>query len=170
MQLSFVDVDADVANALRRAFATFPEVRVECGDLVAIAHDTIVSPANSEGLMDGGIDAVYCEAIPNIQRIVRDAVLRRPEGHLPIGAALIVAVAHARIRHVIAATTMISPEAVDAQNAYRAMHAVLRTARAHIDRVKTVFCPGLCTGIGRVDPDEAARAMAKAYAEYRHPG
>jgi len=167
MELTLVDLNADVVDAMRDAFVAFPEVRIACDDLVKVARDTIVSPANSAGFMDGGIDAAYCEAIPNIEKLVRDAIQRRPEEHLPLGAALIVPVTHARIRQVIVATTMISPEAVDAQNAYRAMHAILRTAAANADRVQTVFCPGLCTGVGRVDPDEAARAMAKAYAQLR---
>ena len=168
MDLALVDLNADVVTVLRGAFAVFPEVRITCDDLVAVAHDTIVSPANSAGFMDGGIDAAYCEAIPNIERLVRDAIALRPEGHLPLGAALIVPVRHARIHHVIVATTMMSPEAVDAQNAYRAMHAILRTASTHTDRVGTLFCPGLCTGVGRVEPDAAAHAMAKAYAEHKN--
>jgi O-acetyl-ADP-ribose deacetylase (regulator of RNase III) len=166
LQLSLVDVDGDVVAALRSAFARWPEVVVTEGDLVAVAENTVVSPANAYGLMDGGIDAAYAEAIPNVQRLVRDAIARRPEGHLPLGAAVLVRVPHARIGYVIAATTMEMPEAVDAANAYRAMRAVLRVAASAPEHVRSVYCPGLCTGVGMVPAEDAAAAMASAYADW----
>jgi O-acetyl-ADP-ribose deacetylase (regulator of RNase III) len=167
-KLTFVDSDALVAAALRDSFARFAEVTVLNDDLLSVAEDTIVSPANSYGFMDGGIDEAYSAAIPGVEACVQDAIVRRPEGHLPIGAAVIVAVAHARIKYVIAAPTMLMPEAVEANNAYRALRAALRVARAHRDRVQSVYCPGMCTGVGRVPPSDAAAAMAGAYADWKH--
>ena len=35
---------------------------------------------------------------------------RRPEGHLPVGASLVVRTGHERIPHLIVAATMLSPE------------------------------------------------------------
>jgi O-acetyl-ADP-ribose deacetylase (regulator of RNase III) len=61
---------------------------------------------------------------------------------------------------------MLMPEGVDSNNAYRAMRAVLRLAAAHPDRVHSVYCPGLCTGVGMVPPDEAAEAMARGYGDW----
>ena len=44
----------------------------------------------------------------------------------------------------------------------------IRTAvcLTHVGRggIEDVFCPGLCTLTGRVDPEEAATEMAHAYA------
>jgi O-acetyl-ADP-ribose deacetylase (regulator of RNase III) len=164
-----VDTDKDTADALKRAFSAFSEVCVLNDDLLAVAENTIVSPANSQGFMDGGIDAAYSAAIPDVEDRVREAIARRPEGHLPLGAALIVSVTHARIQYVIAATTMLMPEAVDSTHAYRAMRAVLRVASAHHERVHSVYCPGLCTGVGMVSPRSAAEAMAKAYGDWKAP-
>lgn len=166
MKLTLIDLDADVAEALTRAFAPWPDVAVRQGDLLAIAENTVVSPANGYGFMDGGIDAAYAAALPGVEDAVRDAIARRPEGHLPLGAAVLVPVSHPRIECVIAATTMLMPEAVDSDNAYRAMRAVLRVAAGAPDRVRSVYCPGLCTGVGMVPADSAAQAMAEAYGDW----
>lgn len=37
----------------------FPEVDVQQADLIAVAKNAVVSPANGYGFMDGGIDAAY---------------------------------------------------------------------------------------------------------------
>ena len=167
MKLTLVDTDTATSAALKVAFAPFSEVSVFNTDLLLLAENTIVSPANSQGFMDGGIDAAYSAAIPDVEDRVREAIARREEGHLPLGAAVIVSVTHPRIQYVIATTTMLMPEAVDSTHAYRSMRAMLRVAGAHPDRVRSVYCPGLCTGIGRVSPEEAAEAMAKAYGDWK---
>jgi O-acetyl-ADP-ribose deacetylase (regulator of RNase III) len=116
--------------------------------------------------MDGGIDAAYAAALPDAERRVRDAIARRPEGLLPLGAAVIVPVSHARIEYLIAATTTPMPEAVDSDSAYRAMRAVLRIAAANPERARSIYCPGLCTGVGMVPAAAAAEAMAAAYGDW----
>jgi O-acetyl-ADP-ribose deacetylase (regulator of RNase III) len=167
VKLTLVDIDPRVVDAMTRAFSGHPEVAVVQGDLVALAENTVVSPANSYGFMDGGIDEAYAAAIPDVERVVRNAIARRPEGHLPVGAAVLVAVSHARIEYVIAAPTMLMPERVESDNAYRAMRAMLRVAAAAPTQVRSVYCPSLCTGVGAVPPPMAAAAMAEAYADWR---
>jgi O-acetyl-ADP-ribose deacetylase (regulator of RNase III) len=103
-----------------------------------VAEITVVSHANAYGFMDGGIDAAYATALPDVERRVRDAIAR-PRGVPPIGAAVLVSVVHERIQYVVAATTMLSPEAVSADNAYRAMRAVLRLAASKPEEVRSVY-------------------------------
>jgi O-acetyl-ADP-ribose deacetylase (regulator of RNase III) len=43
------------------------------------------------------------------------------------------------------------------------MKAILRMAKAHAEIGRAIFCPGLCTGVGGVDPSEAGEQMARAY-------
>jgi hypothetical protein len=57
--LYFVDTAGDLVDELRRVFAGVDEVVCLDGDILAVARNTIVSPANSYGFMDGGIDAAY---------------------------------------------------------------------------------------------------------------
>jgi O-acetyl-ADP-ribose deacetylase (regulator of RNase III) len=97
---------------------------------------------------------------------VREAVAARPEGYLPVGASCIVATGHERIPYMIVAPTMISPEFVEPQSAYRAMRAVLRVAMQLPFEKRRIYSPGLCTGVGGVAPAAAAIEMATAYTDW----
>lgn len=164
MKLHFVDQNRDVVAALGRAFAPFPEVKVSFGNILDVAEISVVSPANSSGFMDGGIDAVYRRYFgQQIEDKVRSAVATRPEGYLPVGTSLVVPTSDSRIPYMIIAPTMLMPEAVSALNAARALRAVMRAQAAHASLLTNVYCPGLCTGVGQVEPDEAAIVMAAAY-------
>ncbi|ATC63219.1 AraC family transcriptional regulator [Nibricoccus aquaticus] len=166
MRLHFVDQNQDVVAALGRAFSSFPEVTVSFGDILDVAEVSVVSPANSYGFMDGGIDAVYRRHFgQQIEDKVRAAVAARPEGYLPLGTSLVIPTGNNRIPYMIVAPTMLMPEAVSAFNAARALRAVIRAQAAHASLLTDVYCPGLCTGVGQVEPDEAAAAMAVAYRE-----
>lgn len=166
MNLHLVDLDHRLVTAWREAFLRFPEVTIERGDLLAVARHCIVSPANSYGFMDGGIDAAYRAYFGmEIEARVQDAVARRPEGHLPVGASLVVRTEHRRVPFLIVAPTMTVPEQVESSNCYRAMRAVLRIVDEEIGR--DVYCPGLATGVGMVPPESAAGEMARAYSDWK---
>lgn len=100
-----------------------------------------------------------------MQRRVQDAIARRPEGYLPVGASLTVATGHPRIQYLVA-PTMLMPEMTTADASYRAMMAVLREVSRLPDLLHTIYCPGLATGVGAVPPNEAAEAMAAAYRDW----
>jgi O-acetyl-ADP-ribose deacetylase (regulator of RNase III) len=168
LRLFLVDANPDVAVALRSAFQTFPEVTVSHANLLSVAHNAVVSPANSSGFMDGGIDAAFCRFFGvGLERRVRDAIDLRPEGRLPVGASLIVETRNANVPYLIVAPTMLFPEAIDSMNCYRAMRAVLRVSGRDERIWPGLFCPGLGTGVGRVAPEDAAREMAKAYGDWK---
>lgn len=168
MKLHFVDDNLDVVMALKGAFKEHPEVEVFHGDLLALARNCVVSPGNSQGFMDGGIDKSFTQFFgPGIEATVREAIGRRPEVTLPIGSSMVVKTNHGLIPFSLVAPTMEVPELVDASNAYRAMRAILRIASANEDIGRAVFCPGLCTGVGGVLPGEAAKQMARAYQEWK---
>jgi len=160
-RIHLVDLNSDVADALVGAFARFPEVEVQVGDLLGLAFDTVVSPANSNGFMDGGIDDAYRRAFGSrFESAVRDRLLSLPHG-LPVGIALVLRVDHPRILRVVLAPTMEMPDMVPPINARRSFAAALRAA--HAAGSLDVFCPGLCTGVGLVEPSEAAAQMVAAY-------
>ena len=106
-----------------------------CGDLdfVAIHHgsildaqaDAIVSPANSFGFMDGGIDALYSQSFGwRVQERRRLAIADRHHGALIVGAAEIVETDAPIIGYVIAAPTMRVPMALEV----RTIHPLPRDA------------------------------------------
>jgi O-acetyl-ADP-ribose deacetylase (regulator of RNase III) len=168
MNLHLVDFDGSLVNAWVKAFKPFPEVTIQQGDLLTVARHCVVSPANSYGFMDGGIDAWYRAFFgTQIERAVQDAINRRPEGHLPVGARLVVRTGNENVPFMIVAPTMAMPEQVESRNCYRAMWAILRIAGAHAEVGRDVYCPGLATGVGMVPPEHAATEMAQAYSDWK---
>ena len=171
MKLHLVDLNAQLVTEWQRAFAAFPEVEIVCADLIAVAHSCVVSPANSYGFMDGGIDREYFELFgQRVQNRVQDLIAQQPEGKLPVGASLVIRTYHEQVPFLILAPTMEFPGPCSHVNAYHAMVAVLRAANSISGLVQDVFCPGLCTGTGRVAESDAADEMAAAYGDWRRKG
>ena len=168
MHLHLVDTNSELVLAWTNAFRRFPEVEIRHENLLAIAEHCVVSPANSYGFMDGGIDAAYCAFFGrSIEGKVKEAIALRSEKMLPVGSSLSVATGNARIPYLIVAPTMTMPEAVESQNCYRAMRAILRIADQQQEIAKKIFCPGLGTGVGMVPPENAAAMMAQAYQDWK---
>jgi O-acetyl-ADP-ribose deacetylase (regulator of RNase III) len=171
MRLHLVDRDPCVVAARRLAFDALSEVDIRQADLLTVANNTVVSPANGYGFMDGGIDAAYVGLLgKGIELAVQEAISRRPEGYLPVGASLLIRTGHSRIPYLIVAPTMLMPESVPKENCYRAMRAVLRMC-GHDEAIgRDVFCPGLGTGVGGVPANDAAEQMARAFADWNKDG
>ncbi len=169
MRLHFVDINPAVSLALAQAFQSHPEVEISCANILEVARHCVVSPANSFGFMDGGMDAAYTAFFGiGLQGAVQSAIARRPEGMLPVGAALAVQTGHPVIPFMIVAPTMEVPEDVPASHAGRALRAVLRLLdREPLLAEDVVYCPGLATHVGRVPPQEAAESMVAAYRHWR---
>lgn len=170
LRLSLVDSDTAVAKALRHAFGDWPEVSVIHGDILRVAVDAVVSPANGYGYMDGGLDRRLVEAFGDqVQRRVLSAIDGEGGGVLEVGRAVIVTTGHPRMPWLIVAPTMPAPDGATPASVFFAMSAVLRAAARHRE-IAHVFCPGLGTGVGQLDPEEASAEMAAAYARWRGGG
>lgn len=149
-------------------------IEVREGDIIKQAvGGALVSPANSFGFMDGGLDDLirraYAKDALDISHRVQRAIQEDWAGEIPVGAALIVPTPGARFTHLICAPTMRTPRPVPRSlNAYLAFRAVLLAVRRweheHPDSpLRQVFCPGLATGVGRMPPKRAARQMCAAW-------
>lgn len=168
MELWLVDINPELVNAWQKEFADCENVYVECDDILKLAEDTIVSPANSYGRMDGGIDLEYTEYFGlTPQDEIQKLIALRPEGYLPVGAAVLVKTGHKKIPYMISAPTMVQPGIVYAVNVFFAMSAILQVISQHKNSIKKVYCPGLATGIGRVPYETAAMEMAMAYHKWK---
>lgn len=167
IELVLVDVVPDLVACWKQAFQPFPEVAILHDHILTVAENALVSPSNSYGFMDGGIDQQYLDYFGlELQTRVMQAIARRREGYLPVGASLIVATSHAHIPYLIVAPTMTIPEPVDPSHSYRALAAALRVAQQH-PSMQRVFCPGLGTGVGQVPYESAAQEMAAAYCDWK---
>jgi len=72
---------AILCDAWSQAFGKFPNVEVVEGDFFSQDADAMVSPANSFGIMDGGLDLAIRDALgPTIQNDVQRVSLERHHG------------------------------------------------------------------------------------------
>lgn len=158
-----VDKNPDLVAAWHEYFTGLDKVFVDQGDILSVAQDVLVSPANSYGFMDGGIDSSYIQLFGlTVQQSLQERINTRPEGYLPIGCAELILTNHSRVPYLIAAPTMVTPEAVPSRNCFYAMIAILNLASRH-SHITKVYCPGLGTGVGCVPLQLAAQEMATAY-------
>jgi len=149
VQLWLVDTSEALVSAWRGAFSAFSEVRIALGDILRVAHTTLISPANSYGYMNGGIDLAYRNFFGiEIERTVQTRIKEVAGNYLPVGQAILVETGHDRITHLISAPTMFIPEPIDAEDCQLAMAAALKVALANPAICTTVFCPGMGTGVG----------------------
>ena len=164
MRLHLVDQSEELVREWRLAFREYPDVVIEHGDILKVAHTALISPANSYGYMDGGIDLAYRHFFGvQIENQVQRKIKEVAGSYLPVGKAILVSTGHAKIPHLISAPTMFLPEPIESEACRRAMTAALTVALEYEESWGAVFCPGMGTGIGRVPPRDAAKAMAEAY-------
>jgi O-acetyl-ADP-ribose deacetylase (regulator of RNase III) len=153
-----------------------PGIEVHRGSVLDVPAQAAVSPANSLGLMRGGIDALYAQAWPGIEQRVRSAILAFHGGELPVGEAVVVPTGAVRPGWLISAPTVREPTEtlpIDTVHPYLAARAVFRLWRdGHLDdgrpvrrAVSVLAVPGLGTGVGGVSPADCARQVAAAWDE-----
>lgn len=163
------DRDASLVEAWRRWFKGCSGVEIGHGDIFDAEADAIVSPANSFGYMDGGIDAVYLSRFGSgLQWRLQQHVQQHHGGELVVGEAVIVETGALDIPWLVSAPTMRVPGPVpNTLNAYLAFRAALRAVIAHTRAGKgpiaKVLCPGLASAIGGMPPDRVARQMRFAF-------
>ena len=161
--------DSAMAAAWRKAFSDVAGVIVVEGDILEGRCDAVVSPANSFGFMDGGIDLAYRRYFGlDLQSRVQAKIRREFHGELPVGQAMVVPTDHEAVPYFVAAPTMRIPDRVaDTVNAYLAFRAALLAVLAHNDTnassIKSLRVPALATGIGAMPVGRAAHQMHAAY-------
>ncbi|PWN06360.1 macro domain-containing protein [Rhodohalobacter mucosus] len=162
-KITFCDNNPDVVNSLREAFSAESNVYFVEGNILDYARDTIFSPANSLGFMDGGVDHDYVRFFGiKIQNSVKEVFAARPEGFVPVGAAELVLTGHETIPRLILAPTMFEPMVIPSYNIFRSFRAALKKYRK-LGLEGEIFTPGFGTGIGHVSAEDAAKMMLMAY-------
>ena len=168
MELHLVDISNEMVEAWKKEFSEYENVYVSLGNILEFAENTIVSPANSYGYMDGGIDRVYRDFFGiQIERTVQDEISKGEENFLPVGSSIVVNTNHSQIPYMIVAPTMFLPEPITPENCFYAMSAILNAYDRNSKHMNKIFCPGLGTGVGCVTPSDSAREMAHAYQKWQ---
>jgi len=163
------DIAEDVTTAWGSTFSNLPDVKISCGDIFQHSADAIVSPANSFGYMDGGIDLVYSRFFGwELESSLKTLLVRQHYGELPVGQAVIVPTGHESIPFLVSAPTMRVPSNIGSTaNVYLAFRAaliaVLEHNRTGNQPIVSLLVPGFGTGIGGVPSEQAARQMRLAY-------
>lgn len=176
MKLILTAVEKSLAEAWRKFCGDLDFVIVHQGSILEVECDAVVSPANSFGFMDGGIDAVYLSHFGyDIQTRVRRQIFEHHHGELVVGNADVVETENESIPFLIVAPTMRVPMILrDTVNPYLAARAIftlikhktfisgLQKGQPVAEHIKTVALPGLGTGVGRVGFNTCAHQVRKA--------
>ncbi len=169
LQIHLRDRSQELVDEWARQFAGRSDVQVSCGDIFDVPSDAIVSPANSFGYMDGGIDLVYLQRFGwNLQDRLQTHLKVNHYGELPVGQATIVSTEDPSMPHLVSAPTMRVPQPIqETINVYLAFRAALIAVLQHnataAKPITSLLVPGLGTGIGRVPYAKAAREMKLAH-------
>ena len=169
-------INTGLARSWEHAFAGVDQVRVCVGHIFDFPGDAVVSPANSFGYMNGGIDRIYLSRFGDALAVrLQNLLAEKFGGELPVGQAVIVPTQDVDIPYLVSAPTMREPEDVSGtQNAYLAFRAALSAILSqNLDAqlggarpIRAVLCPGLATGTGNMPVEACAAQMRRAYDEY----
>lgn len=162
--IQLIDIKNDMCKAWEKSFEGCDNVHIHCDNIFSVDTDCVVSPANSFGFMDGGLDRVLLWRFGSglqdkLQKIIRE----KYNGELLVGQAELMDTRSDRIPYLISAPTMRVPMIIDETvNVYLASKAIFNIVKNN-DRITTVTIGGLGTGVGLMPCDISAKQMRKAY-------
>lgn len=168
-KIYLIDANEDLIRAWEALFSDWDSVQVVHGDFFSIPVDAMVSPANSFGYMDGGLDlAIRYELGEIVEERVQATILKKHHGELPVGVAEIVETGNGNWPFLVCAPTMRVPLDIShTLNAYLAFRAILLEVvnfnKLGERRIDSLVCPGLGTGVGRLSARRCAEQMRVAY-------
>ena len=170
MLIQLVDRNQAMINAWNDKFQDDKDVITYCGDFFDLNTDCVISPANSFGFMDGGLDGAITNRLGRqTQNNVQEFIHKTPMKELLVGQAILVETGNADIPYCISAPTMRVPMILDGTpNVYLAAKAIFNLLLdiKNVDLpIKTVTISGLGTGVGRVPYEMCANQMKMAYDE-----
>nr|WSX48449.1 macro domain-containing protein [Streptomyces sp. NBC_00974] len=166
LRVVLTDVNAHVVEAWRAAFADTPGIVIRKGSILDEDVDAWVTPTNSQGRMDGGVDAVIKRHLgAGIQLRVQRAIRDRFAGTLPVGSAVCVPSGATVPRYLISTPTMVqsSQNVRDTLNVAlacaAAFQAVHRQNRQVPGSIRSVALVGMGAQTGRVPARVCANLM-----------
>lgn len=171
IKFTFVGKNTETINALKKHFGDLLNIDIIKCDISQIPFaDCIVSPGNSYGLMDGGVDRTINYMLDGISDRVQNVIENVYYGEQPVGSCLLLKTYNQKYKYLAHCPTIRIPETTNNNlNPYIAFRSLLATIFNHNrvadenDKIKTVLCTAFCTGAGGMDNNEAARLMRVAY-------
>ncbi len=173
MKFYFTDINSKLTDAWSKVFEGVDNVVVTNDSIFNLSCDAIVSPANSFGFMNGGIDFSISKNLGwHIEKKLQKLIREKYFGELLVGQSAIVETDHEQFKYLISAPTMRTPMTIlRSPNIYLAAKAIFSLLKEGKfengekikDKVETIAVPGLGTGIGNVPPILCARQMRIAW-------
>lgn len=168
LQIKLVYIEEALGKVWENDFSRHSDVSIIKGNITEVACDAIVSPANSFGFMDGGLDLHLSEKLGwHLQEKLQAKIAQLDEKELLIGKSITLETENEKIPYLISAPTMRVPMSFNiatSVNAYLAMKAILVACKNN-EAIRTVAIPGLATGCGRMPFHIASNQMFLAYDE-----
>ena len=171
LEIIFFDINDDFINIYKEIIKSnkikFSFIKKDVESLLQLyKFNAIISPANSFGNMNGGIDRIYKKMFPKIDiRLVNEINNLKLAScgygyYIPIGSNIIVDTGYNNCNFMIAAPTMFTPRnIIGTDNVYKCFYGILE--RLHNNNL-IIACPCLGTGIGGLTAKESAEQILKA--------
>lgn len=135
---------------------------VKKGDITEEECDAIVNPANSLGIMGGGVALAIKKK--GGEDIEKEATEKSP---IKVGEAIVTKAGKLKCKYIIHAPTMEKPGMkIPLRNVRLAVKAALKLAKKL--GVKTIAFPGMGTGVGGVSYEDAAKVMVEEFKKFEN--
>jgi O-acetyl-ADP-ribose deacetylase (regulator of RNase III) len=165
MKIILADFNADLIDAWKIEFEGYKNVEIQCDSIFNYPADAMVSPANSFGFMDGGLDYSISMVLGwHVQERLREMIDELPEKELLVGKVLTLPTLSERWPYLISAPTMRVPMILGSNsvNVYLASLAIFNELLSN-PNISSIVVSGLGTGVGKVPPRICAHQMRQAY-------
>jgi O-acetyl-ADP-ribose deacetylase (regulator of RNase III) len=131
------------------------------GDITEEECDAIVNPANSLGLMGGGVALAI--KLKGGEEIEKEAMSKAP---IKVGEAIFTKAGKLRCKYVIHSPTMERPvQKIPLKNVKLATTAALNLAKKL--KIKSIAFPGMGTGVGEIRAEDAAKVMVEEFKKFK---
>ena len=182
IEITFVSLNREIVDAVNIFFSGYSNITAIHSNIEqCLSHDCIVSPGNSFGNMDEGINKTISYMLNTIDdrdyigKKVRKEIHRRFRGEQPVGSCIILPTDNNKFPYLAHAPTMIIPRnSVGTLNAYYAFKAVLcdililnkkKMISVGKEPIRSILTTTFCTGCGELPLRMALKQMKKAYDE-----
>lgn len=176
MPIKFISLNKEFINKISKY--NFESYCMNIQDYKTDKITYYVSPANSLGFMDGGIDLYLSTYIfPNIENIVKNTIKKygknnkNNQKYLPIGSSIIIDKNYNN-KYLIIAPTMLLPQNISkTNNAYYSTIAILYNLlinnKNNINDIDIIFT-SMCCGYGKMEIDISINQILKAINNYKN--
>lgn len=165
MKIILADKNLALVEAWKEAFEGVESVEIYCDSIFNHKADAMVSPANSFGFMDGGLDYAISTVLGwHVQMRLREMIDELPERELLVGKVLTLPTLSEQWPYLISAPTMRVPMilGINSVNVYLASLAIFNELISN-PNISSIVVSGLGTGVGQVPPRICAHQMREAY-------